>query len=533
MADDSKQNSPASQPGRAHLASDVENELYALVDALLDEQMTPAQVHRLELLVTSDAAVAQLYLALMHEWGSIPLYITPASIDLTKSDPWSSSKNIMDETMIMPAVCETDFDQDFDQDETAEAPPAILQQPKQSTKSKRWWGGAAAAILLVGFATLWLSPAHPHGPAIVANSGAPHSSLPNSSQTSTTAEFPVRVTATAAIDADAASATAPGTTLNAGQFVQLATGAMELTFSSGAVVVVKGPARFHAIDQNSIALESGELTAHVPAPAMGFRVISPGLWVVDRGTNFGVRSHADSVASEVHVFDGIVDVSGTDGAGQMNSQAVRISTGQALSHNASSASAPVAIPFAGQTFGRDISQARIRIPLPDTGDHVSPGVADPNWQVTAVPNNPNFQPRSAIVISDFPPKYGDNYANDKSPGKWIGMNKALDDQPVGIFKFQTSVDLSDFDPSTVTASVAMRADDRIIDIVVNGISTGITSQAKDGTQAPPASLPPNLWRSGLNKLEVVVQNDPLKLPIANFMTLKLGWTATAIPLVRR
>jgi hypothetical protein len=276
------------------------------------------------------------------------------------------------------------------------------------------------------------------------------------------------------------------------------------------------------------------MTAHVPGPAIGFRVTSPGLDVVDRGTNFGVRALADTTVSEIHVFDGLVEVAGTDTTGQLNSTAVHVTAGQAMLHDASAASAPVSIPFVPGHFTRDISQTRFPVPIHTTGDTgnnanvLKPSLIDPNWQVISVPNKPNWKPRPAELIANVPAGYSIN----KSPGRWIGVDSKLDDQPVGDFDFQTTVDLAGLDPETVTATVLMAADDYIEDIRVNGISTGLSTPT--GLAATSRTLPNGVWRSGANQVDVIVKNMPLSVPLsANFMTLKVAWNATALPLVRR
>jgi hypothetical protein len=350
-------------------------------------------------------------------------------------------------------------------------------------------------------------------------------------------EYPVRITATAALPAEQDLTDKPGTAFNAGEIVQLSKGAMELTFASGAVVVVQGPATFSAMDRNSMTLKSGTMTAHVPGPAIGFRVASPGLDVVDRGTNFGVRNLTDTTVSEIHVFDGLVDVAGTDTAGHTNSTAVHVTAGQAMLHDASVASAPLSIPFVPGHFTRDISQTRFTVPIHNTGDTgdnsgiLKPSLIDPNWQIISVPNKPDWKPRPAELIANVPGGYSIN----KSPGRWIGVDSKLDDQPVGNFDFQTTADLTGLDPATVTATVLMAADDGIADIRVNGVSTGLSTPTTSNELAATFRTMPNgIWRSGVNKVDVIVRNSPLTVPLAaNFMSVKVAWNVTALAVVHR
>jgi hypothetical protein len=95
----------------------------------------------------------------------------------------------------------------------------------------------------------------------------------------------------------------------------LARGFAEITFDSGALVVLEGPA---SIDLNSAwdaTLRAGTLKASVPKEAIGFRVSNPSVQVVDLGTEFSMMADA-SGAADVLVLKGIVEASSRDAAGQ-------------------------------------------------------------------------------------------------------------------------------------------------------------------------------------------------------------------------
>jgi len=85
----------------------------------------------------------------------------------------------------------------------------------------------------------------------------------------------------------------------------LAGGFAEVTFGSGAVVVVEGPATFEVAGPEQMAMADGRLLARVPPEAAGFRVATPSAWVTDLGCEFGVK--CDSKATEIHVFEGAVE----------------------------------------------------------------------------------------------------------------------------------------------------------------------------------------------------------------------------------
>ena len=101
-----------------------------------------------------------------------------------------------------------------------------------------------------------------------------------------------------------------GTPLRAGLY-ELLEGLVEIQYASGAIVVARAPITFELVDRSSIRLVDGQISAHVPEPARGFRIEAPGATVIDLGTDFGVEAVKDQ-ESEVHVFHGdvLVDLHG-------------------------------------------------------------------------------------------------------------------------------------------------------------------------------------------------------------------------------
>lgn len=87
---------------------------------------------------------------------------------------------------------------------------------------------------------------------------------------------------------------------------QLTKGAIILSFNRGARAVIEGPADFEVHDDNAMALASGRVRAHVPAPAHGFRVETPAFTAVDLGTEFGCDASSNGTG-ELHVFSGKVN----------------------------------------------------------------------------------------------------------------------------------------------------------------------------------------------------------------------------------
>src|SRR5207249_503041 len=100
-------------------------------------------------------------------------------------------------------------------------------------------------------------------------------------------EFVARVTGAKDLGAaNQSAALQPGASLRKGQRLDLSAGYVEVTFDSGARVVLEGGA---SVDINSAweaTLRQGKLKASVPPEAVGFRVSNTFVDIIDLGTEF-------------------------------------------------------------------------------------------------------------------------------------------------------------------------------------------------------------------------------------------------------
>ena len=169
----------------------------------------------------------------------------------------------------------------------AEAPDAPVRWAKV-WRFSLWWTAVlpAAAALVIGlFFTLGGS----------ADAGA---------RAAQASDFVGRVTG--AKDAHWVSAAlTPGAHVRKGQKLELAAGAAEITFDSGARVVLEGAAALEIVSAWEATLRRGTLKANVPSEAVGFRVSNPAVEVVDLGTEFTMV--ADAQGAEVFVLKGEVE----------------------------------------------------------------------------------------------------------------------------------------------------------------------------------------------------------------------------------
>jgi hypothetical protein len=117
-----------------------------------------------------------------------------------------------------------------------------------------------------------------------------------------------------------------GAKLRRGSYTLL-TGLVEIEYSSGALLVLRAPATFDLVDESCVRLEDGQLAAHIPQTAIGFKIESPGATVIDMGTDFAIQAVRDK-ESEVHVFQGevLVDLHGDK---DKTAEMLRLVTGEA------------------------------------------------------------------------------------------------------------------------------------------------------------------------------------------------------------
>jgi hypothetical protein len=145
-----------------------------------------------------------------------------------------------------------------------------------------------------------------------------------------------------------------GDQLSPGQRVRLKQGLLQLTFATGAKVVVEGPADFVATTATEATLTEGKIAAAVPKFARGYTILTPTAEIVDLGTEFGVNVDGQGT-SEIHVFDGDV-VARPRENGVAQGELLHARQDQALQFNAANAS--------GQRTSFDRSKF-VRRPTPD------------------------------------------------------------------------------------------------------------------------------------------------------------------------
>lgn len=104
----------------------------------------------------------------------------------------------------------------------------------------------------------------------------------------------------------------------------LSQGFLELEFYHGAQLKIEAPASLDIINAQHVKLHYGRVMTEVPEVAIGFTIDTPQSSIVDLGTAIGVEVDR-SGASQVHVFDGLIEARNSEGVVQ------RVEEGQAIS----------------------------------------------------------------------------------------------------------------------------------------------------------------------------------------------------------
>lgn len=123
-----------------------------------------------------------------------------------------------------------------------------------------------------------------------------------------------------------------GSSLAVGEYT-LTQGTADLEFNDGARVSLRGPATFELKSAAHLHLLSGNLVARIPEDALGFSVTTPQSEVVDLGTEFGLSVKAGG-QTDVHVFNGLVEVLTASETNQASQASVQLREGEAGSFDA-------------------------------------------------------------------------------------------------------------------------------------------------------------------------------------------------------
>jgi hypothetical protein len=155
--------------------------------------------------------------------------------------------------------------------------------------------------------------------------------------------------------------------------------------------------------------------------------------------------------------------------------------------------------MAGSAHGSIISSL-FNTGVDGTGTPLPNGALETNYTLVGTPGGTTSL-RVATSANGFPitPWLGDD-----SLSAWIGpASDGSLDGPVGNYDYQTTFDLTGFDPATASITGQWSMDDAGVDILINGVSTGpLSSNFQSWTSF---SINSN-FLAGINTLDFVINN---------------------------
>jgi hypothetical protein len=453
-------------------------ELLELLEALCDGEITAAEHDRLQSRLAADAAARQLYFdyvdlrLLLRQWQRA-----------SSGEQRSAVADEPDAVPLPPVVIQTS--------PVFHVPTTTFFSPLGSFV----FSYAAAAVivgvgLLVGWAHQVSIPRLDRREIV----GAGQQPVPTNFHPEPDVVFVGRVTGLFDCQwADSKTGTILYAYVPSGRRYALASGLMEITYDSGARVILQGPCTYQVQSRTSGYLSLGQLMARVekkeeggtrkgednrkvpigtqqarienpssPSPTSRFVVHTPTAIVTDLSTEFGVKVEK-SGASQAYVFRGKVEIRV---AGGDNSQAVPLVTNESarVELGKNGTAAVVREIGAKNTFVCTMPRS-IPMTLFNTGVGLKEGDADPRWQIISRSDDPKFKPRPSRV------RVAGNAAleNDPARSQWISLVGQDVDLPEDVtYVFRTTFDLSGMLPSTAVLRGKCIADDRVTAIRLNG-----------------------------------------------------------------
>jgi len=172
--------------------------------------------------------------------------------------------------------------------------------------------------------------------------------------------------------------------------------------------------------------------------------------------------------------------------------------------------------YSGQSVAGDTPTAITTLyssGINDDGSVMSPGQDDPHYFITS-----NSTP---VTVMQNHPAW---VAND-STSLWIGLSaQGTDNQPAGDYSFSTTFDMNGWLAETAEVSFMIAVDNELLDVEINGVSTGITSIGH-GAFSGPFTVSDG-FVPGVNQIDFIFQNWNGS---ANPMGLNVKIAGSALP----
>lgn len=300
-----------------------------------------------------------------------------------------------------------------------------------------------------------------------------------------------------------------------GDTIVLAEGEAHVSMACGAEFVVKASAELQFDTSKHVELRRGVLTAHVAAWGSGFTVDTSAMRVVDLGTEFAISASDNDV--ETHVLRGQVRVQPL-ASSLSGRRSVLLTQGEGMRVD-SGAESPVRIAAQKDRFPGLSDKFRPFKPIAfsNTGIGLTVGDEDPHWRIIDGPKGASYDKPQFAVVCEPDERYA---SNEPLRSQWLSFAK--DVRPGGLpntkYTFETSFDLTGFDPTTVMLAVQILADNGVHGMRINGTPVPIIPWDDN---VPMQTFDSDHFRlveiregfvPGKNKLEIDVWNGTYRTP---------------------
>jgi hypothetical protein len=309
-----------------------------------------------------------------------------------------------------------------------------------------------------------------------------------------------------------------------GQKYSLALGLLEITYDSGAKVIIQGPATYEVASRSGGFLSFGRLTALVQGKGSGSRVQGPGgdrlsaarqpqfsvytptAVVTDLGTEFGVEVDR-SGTTKSHVFQGKAKVRLVGDGGQ-SVEPVLLGENEGATVEAGRNRTPKLIRATGRAVapGRFVRQMSHWVPIQvfSTGAGLKVGDPDPHWELVARSDNTQFKPHAAVVAIPVEAYLSNNPARSQ----WVSTHGRLLGMPRGLYTFRTTFKLDRVSPESAVLQGKFLADNHVDAVRLNGrdVPVPVHSGSAPFREFHTFTIDEGFIQ-GINVLEIVVFNN--------------------------
>jgi len=259
-----------------------------------------------------------------------------------------------------------------------------------------------------------------------------------------------------------------------GRKVNLDSGLLEITYDSGASVIVQGPAAFE-VGSNGGFLSMGRVTGKLEKTASHsnpqspistpFAIRTPTAIVTDLGTKFGIEVDRHGRTTS-YVFRGSVRVHPTSAADDRQDCVLRAKESAQVEAGDSHGGMVRRIDVDPGRFVRNMDNRRIPVNVFGTGTDVERSNYDRHWRVVAMSSVPHFQPepaRLAGTVSSWT-------VNGAGRAQWITtlIDPARTLSVGDTWTFRTTFELDDVLPETAVMDGWFLTNGHVDAIRING-----------------------------------------------------------------